>query len=203
MRWLSLDRPAVHSRLMPPRIDPDHAVLDASLHALGAAVTRALDGGSRPDPLGSFAALSECIWWALACDEQLCHAGRRRYRAARDADPDGRLMRAVNWVGGRLDPAPTMVLVAGPVGAMTTDAYQVVWRRADDVPVGPGKSRRQHPFGREEYRARLEGRPVDATVHALWRWFAAQRSPESDPQPTGGLDLRPNGNDHRQASQVT
>jgi hypothetical protein len=127
------------------------------------------------DEAGSFAPLTECLWWADSIDERLEEIEGSSYRDRRDADPDGRLLIGIRWARNRTGHDQAMVLRYRPgaeLGRLTLglsslgSVSQLLWRSVDELPPGRGRMR-----GRAEYRSHLQGRPVHGTITAVRRWF--------------------------------
>lgn len=116
-----------------------------------------------------FAAVGEALFWAMALDDTLEHAGRRddlclglrfaRNRASHD------LLRTVNDKPGAILPV-----------ILPFRFFHYVWRDAVDLPIpasGQGSGRHGHAQ-RQAYERGWEGQLVDRTFRDLSRHFGIE-----------------------------
>lgn len=158
-----------------PRI-PDADQLQAlhwSKSALAACISRA---GHR-DAFDSWSGAVEGVWWALALDDALDKHLNRIYTEARDADPDGCVVKGMCWLRNR-HAHDILVTAAGgakkdflvPPGGdgVFSVSPSNRWMGAEDI---IGTRHDQQPGKRHAYDEYVAGLPLNMSLERALAWF--------------------------------
>lgn len=144
-----------------------------ALRAFERASTRLV--AERHDEERAYGAAGEALFWAIVCDEGYeSLLDRTKYRRARNADSDGRVMLGIRWARNRMTHQRALVIrkhYGAELDSMILDKAvldtrdHMLWASAESVPQG------SDDFGRDVYVERLQGKPVEESIKACRRWL--------------------------------
>jgi hypothetical protein len=134
-----------------------------------------------------FVPLSEALWWIVIVDdgfEALAGANQgyrptsADYRAARDAHPDGKALRALRYARDRCGHQRALVvavrLLTLPFSLPATLGPTFRWRPSGDLP--PPDPRFHNPALQSEYDRILAGQQAEVALSAAASWFVQERN---------------------------
>lgn len=133
-----------------------------------------------------FVPLCEALWWTVSADDgftelsdgtQNYYATPTAYQNARDADPNGKIMLGLIYARNRCGhqraiattvtlptPGSPIPMVLGPV---------FIWLPSSQLP--PPDPAHPNTALRQAYDTQLAGRPVEASIGSIKRWFDQER----------------------------
>jgi hypothetical protein len=141
--------------------------------------------GAAPEEI--FVPLTEALWWAVSADDGFDDLARRgrgyrpnvgNYRAARDKDQFGRVLRGLRYARDRC--GHQRALVAVEDGLRLPFALPAVlggffrWRSSDQLPPSDAKFRSGGL--RLDYDNLLAGRPASEALESAAKWFAQEKN---------------------------
>lgn len=155
---------------------PDPAQLQA-MHWSKSALAASIHRAAQDDAFESWTGAVEGAWWALALDDALENHLNRIYKEARDADPNGLIVRGMRWLRNRH--AHDILLTAsggakkpflvppGGIGMFYISPSNR-WLKSDDI-IGnrPDRSASLKP----DYDEHVAGLPLYMSLQMALSWF--------------------------------
>lgn len=153
--------------------------LDLAKQAFIAAHGRFLDAQNDRSPARWYAALGETLWWIVALDEHYEALGSGRYKAYRNGDAHGHVIRGLRFARNL---AGHMIadLIDDPYGGRFLEGEdrqgvllgQLAWRRTASLP-DPTK---EQAVLQKVYETHLAGRPVRYDLRRANYFFVRKSS---------------------------